>query len=92
MTNLALHNTTLAELQQFFQKTETPVSERFTVIFDHLDEESIHEELPVAHGTDIRQSFVDFTQLPAFGMWSDGGDLSDYLHRLRKKQWNRHHD
>lgn len=96
MANLALHNTTLVELQQFLQQMSMPLSEKFTVIFDkNVNDLPILNELAKAQlESDVRQS-VDFNQLPAVGMWADRVEMTDtvaYVRQLRQEQWQRQHD
>lgn len=96
MANLALHNTTLVELQEFLQQMAMPLSEKFTVIFDKNvnDLPILNESSKAQVKHDISQS-VDFNQLPAVGMWADRAEMTDavaYVNQLRQEQWNRHHD
>lgn len=96
MANLALHNTTLVELQEFLQQMAMPLSEKFTVIFDKNvnDLPILNESSKAQVKNDISQS-VDFNQLPAVGMWADRAEMTDavaYVNQLRQEQWNRHHD
>lgn len=82
MANLALHNTTLAELQAFLQKNSLSFSEKFTVIFDKdVSQFSLNEQ---------KIEPIDFSKLPAVGMWADREDMVDsveYIRKLRKEQW-----
>lgn len=96
MANLALHNTTLVELQEFLQQMAMPLSEKFTVIFDKNvnDLPILNESSKAQVKNDISQS-VDFNQLPAVGMWADRAEMTDtvaYVNQLRQEQWNRHHN
>lgn len=94
MANLALHNTTLSELQQFLQQMAMPVSEKFTVIFDKgIDDLSVSKQLP---SIELNTSeFVDFGKLSACGMWADRQEMADsveYVRKLRCEQWRHHND
>lgn len=96
MANLALHNTTLAELQQFLQQMAMPLSEKFTVIFDkNVNDLPILNELSATQIKNNVNQPVDFGQLSAVGMWADRQEMADsvaYVRQLRQEQWNRHHD
>lgn len=88
MANLALHNTTLAELQEFLYQNSLSLSEKFTVIFDKDVKQFSINEQPKAENSE--QSFIDFTQLAAVGMWADREDMADsveYVRKLRQEQW-----
>lgn len=96
MANLALHNTTLVELQQFLQQMSMPLSEKFTVIFDkNVNDLPILNELSKAQLESKISESVDFNQLPAVGMWADRTEMIDtvaYVRQLRQEQWQRQHD
>lgn len=83
MANLALHNTTLAELQTFLQNNALSLSERFTVIFDKdVSQLSVHQS--------NNAELIDFASLPAVGMWADREEMTDsveYIRKLRQEQW-----
>ncbi len=87
MANLALHNTTFAELQDFFQTRALSASEKFTVIFNKDIEDFNVTTKPVVKS---EISFHDFTKDEFFGIWSDREDIKDsteYVKKLRDEQW-----
>ncbi len=87
MANLALHNTTFAELQDFFQKKALSTSEKFTVIFNKDIEDF---NITSKSAKKIETSFHDFTKDEFLGMWADREDIQDsteFVKKMRSEQW-----
>lgn len=87
MANLALYDTTLAELQEFLRKSALPLTEKFTVIFNHDIDDVVIGKL---EQTTESVPFHDFTKDEFFGMWADREDMADsveYVRKLRREQW-----